>query len=151
MGKALLAVGTFLSICFLIFGGVVYFTRREDVIAVDSSLSEAFSRAIAEAPQTGGTVDLRTLTDFDFDRVLFFPPGTPKAAVSRELGFAFKGELRYTAESSQILVFTNNGRFVRFADYRGRDRFTGLSVPFDYLTANDAVFKVRDGVVRPAR
>ena len=151
MGKALIAVGTFLSICFLIFGGVVYFTRHEDVIAVDSSLSESFSRALAEAPQTGGTVDLRTLTDFDFDRVLFFAPGTPKPAISRQLGFEFRGELRYTAESSEILVFTNNGRFVRFADYRGRGRFEGLEQPFDYLPANDAVFRVKDGVIRLAR
>jgi hypothetical protein len=59
--------------------------------------------------------------------------------------------LRYTAESSEILVFTNNGRFVRFADYRGRGRFEGLTVPFDYLTANDSVFRVRNGVIRLAR
>src|SRR5207253_9291021 len=93
VGKALIAVGTFLSLCFVIFGGVVYFTRHEDTIAVDSKLSERLSRAVAEAAQTHEDLDLRTLTGFDFDRVLIFPPGTPKADVSRQLGFDFRGEL----------------------------------------------------------
>jgi hypothetical protein len=147
MGKALIAVGTFLSICFLVFGGVVYFTRDEDTYAVDSALSEKISKAVAEArPQD--PVDLRTLTGFDFDQVLIFDPQTPRAAISDQLGFAFKGELRYTAESSEFFVFTNNGHFVRFADYRGRGRFEGLERPFTTLTANDAVFTVRDGVAR---
>jgi hypothetical protein len=149
VGKALIAVGTFLAVCFLVFGGVVYFTRDEDTYAVDAALSERITKAVAEAQQRREDVDLRALAGFDFDRVLIFPPGTPREAVSRELGFEFKGELRYTAESSQIFVFTNNGSFVRFADYRGRGRFEGLQTPFTSLTANDAVFSVRDGVIRP--
>ena len=150
MNKALLAVGTFLSLCFLIFGGVVYFTRDENTYAVDATLSEAISKAIAEAEGGPDPVDLRVLTDFDFDKVLIFPPGTPKAKVDKALGFEFMGELRYTAESSEIFVFTNRGHFVRFADYRGRATWTGLTRPLDYLTANDAVFKVREATVRPA-
>jgi hypothetical protein len=149
VGKALIAVGTFLTVCFLIFGGVVYFTRDEDTYAVDAALSERITKAVAEAQQRREDVDLRALTGFDFDRVLIFPPGTPRDAVSRRLGFEFRGELRYTAESSEIFVFTNNGAFVRFADYRGRGRFEGLQTPFTSLTANDAVFRVRDGVIRP--
>jgi hypothetical protein len=150
VGKALIAVGTFLALCFVVFGGVVYFTRHEDTFAVDSSLSERISRAIGEAPQRGQDVDLRSLTGFDFDKVLVFAPGERRAAVSAQLGFDFKGELRYTAESSEIFVFTNNGRFVRFADYRGPLRFAGLRKPFDYLPAGDAVFSVRNGVAAPA-
>ena len=149
MGKALIAVGTFLGVCFLVFGGVVYFTRDEDTYAVDAALSERITKAVGEAQQRREDVDLRALTGFDFDRVLIFPPGTPKAAISDQLGFEFRGELRYTAESSQIFVFTNNGSFVRFADYRGRGRFEGLETPFTSLTANDAVFSVREGVIRP--
>jgi hypothetical protein len=149
VGKALIAVGTFLAVCFLVFGGVVYFTRDEDTYAVDAALSERITKAVAEAQQRREDVDLRALTGFDFDRVLIFPPGTPRDAVSRKLGFEFRGELRYTAESSEIFVFTNNGAFVRFADYRGRGRFEGLQTPFTSLTANDAVFSVRDGVIRP--
>jgi hypothetical protein len=149
VGKALIAVGTFLGVCFLIFGGVVYFTRDEDTYAVDAALSERITKAVAEAPQRREDVDLRALTGFDFDRVLIFPPGTSRDEVSGELGFEFRGELRYTAESSEIFVFTNNGAFVRFADYRGPSRFAGLATPFTWLTANDAVFSVRDGVIRP--
>ena len=147
MGKALIAVGTVLSAFMLVFGGVVYFTRDEDTYAVDSELSEALSKAITEAGQTGDPVDLRVLTGFDFDQVLIFDRKTPRAAISKQLGFPFKGELRYTAESTEFLVFTNNRGFVRFADYRGRARFEGLTRPFTTLTANDAVFRVRDGVV----
>ena len=51
MGKALIAVGTFLCVCFLIFGGVVYVSRDEDTFAVDSELSERLSKAVAEAEQ----------------------------------------------------------------------------------------------------
>lgn len=150
MGKALIAVGTFLALCFAAFGGVVYFTRDEDTFAVDAQLSERLSKAVAEAEQRGEDVDLRNLADFDFDRVLIYEPGTPRAAVSRALGFEFKGELRYTAESSEIFVFTNRGKFVRFADYRGRGRFAGLRRPFASLSADDARFRVRDLVARPA-
>lgn len=149
MGKALIAVGTVLALFMLVFGGVVYFTRDEDTYAVDAELSEAISKAVAEAGQTGDPVDLRTLTDFDFDEVLIFDRKTPRAAISEQLGFPFKGELRYTAESSELFVFTNNRAFVRFADFRGRTRFAGLTRPFTTLTANDAVFRVRDGVARP--
>lgn len=150
MGKALIAVGTFLSLCFLVFGGVVYFTRDEDTFAVDAQLSESISKEIALADGEPDPVDLRMLADFDFDKVLIFPPGTPADQVDAALGFEFKGELRYTAESAEIFVFTNRGRFVRFADYRGRATFAGLDRPLDYLPANDAVFRVRDAVVRPA-
>jgi hypothetical protein len=150
MGKALIAVGTFLGVCFLIFGGVVYVSRDEDTFAVDSALSERLSKAVAEAEQSRTEVDLRVLAGFDFDRVLVFAPGARRADISEQLGFQFQGELRYTAESSEIFVFTNNGRFVRFADYRGRGRFAGLPRPFATLSANDAVFTVRDGVARPA-
>jgi hypothetical protein len=150
MGKALIAVGTFLSICFLVFGGVVYFTRKEDTIAVDSVLAQAITKAFVEADARAEPLDLRDVTPFDWDEVVIYPPGTPRPMVSRALGFTFHGDLPYTAESSEVFVFTNRGRFVRFADYRGRGRFVGLRRPIAELTANDAVFQVRDGVARPA-
>jgi hypothetical protein len=150
MGKALLAVGGFLAFCFLVFGGVVFFTRDEDTIAVDAILAEGISKAFVETQQRGEPLDLRELTPFDWDRVLIYEPGTPRAEVSRRLGFDFKGDLPYTAESSEVFVFTNRGDFVRFADYRGRGRFEGLQRPFQALNANDAVFEVHDGVARLA-
>ena len=148
MGKALIAVGGFLAFCFLVFGGIVYVTRKEDRVAVDAQLAERISKGFVEAQQRHEPLDLRDLTPFDWDRVLVYRPGTRRADVSQALGFAFKGDLPYTAESSEVFVFTNRGAFVRFADYRGRGRFEGLARPFARLTANDAVFTVRDGVAR---
>lgn len=150
MGRALIAVGSFLALCFVVFGGVVYFTRDENTIAVDSLLSERISREVLVADQQDQPLDLRQVVEFDFDQVLIFQPGEPVDAISAELGFDFLGELEYTAESSEMFVFTNRGAFVRFADYRGRGRFEGLERPFASLTANEAVFEVEDGVARPA-
>ena len=151
MGKALLAVGGFLAFCFLVFGGVVYVTRKEDRIAVDSQLAERISKGFVEAQQRHEPLDLRTLTPFDWDRVLIYRPDTPRGRISQQLGFPFKGDLPYTAESSEVFVFTNRGTFVRFADYRGRGQFAGLERPFTSLTANDAVFDVRGSVATLSR
>jgi hypothetical protein len=150
MGKALVAVGSFLALCMLVLAAVVFFTRDEDRIAVDALLAERISKAVVTASQEGTPMDLRDLTPFDWDRVLVYPIGTPRSEVSRALGFEFKGDLSYTAESSEVFVFTNNRAFVRFADYRGRSVWRGLQRPIAELGANDAVFDVRDGVVTPA-
>lgn len=150
MGKALIAVGGVLALCFVIFGGVVYLTRDEDRFAVDNLLAERLAKAVVEAEQSDGTFDLRSVAGFDFDRVLFFDPGTRREEVSAALGFPFRGDLRYTAESSEILVFTNRGAFVRFADYRGRRPFVGLDRPTAYLDAGEAVFEVAGGAIRLA-
>ena len=149
VGKALIAVGTFLALCFAVFGGVVYFMRDENTYAVDALLSEKISRSVTEAEQRREPLDLRIVAGFDFDRVLVFEPGAKREDISAQLGFEFTGELRYTVESSEMFVFTNRGQFVRFADYRGPLEFQGLERPFDYLEANEAVFEVRDGIVRP--
>jgi len=151
MGKALLAVGGFLAACFIVFGGAVFLTRDEDTIAVDSTLAEEISKAIATASQRGGEVDLRALTPFDWDRMYVFPIGTPRRTISEAVGFPFKGDLPYTAESSEVMVFTNLGRFVRFADYRGRLRWEGFRRPAQEVDANDATLHVEDGIVRPVR
>lgn len=148
MGKALLAVGTFLALCMVILAGVVYFTRDEDTYAVDSALAERFAQAVVRADATDEPFAVRSVTPFTFDEVTIFEPGTPLADVSERLGFEFKGELRYTAESTHLLVFTDNGRFVRFADYRGRGTFVDLDEPFTTLSADDAVFRVEDGEIR---
>src|SRR4051794_7277500 len=150
MGKALLAVGAFLILCFVIFGGAVFLSRDEDRFAVDNLLAERISREVVIAGQDGQPLDLRRVTSFDWDRVLVADIDTPRARISEALGFPFKGELSYTAESSELFIFTNRGQFVKFADYRGRRPFAGLQEPMQSFTANDALFRVRDGVVRPA-
>ena len=148
MARALVAVGAALVLCFVIFGAVVYFTRDEDTIAVDAVLAERITRAVAEAEQRGEDVSLARLTNFPWDRVVVFKPRTPKATIDRALGFEFKGDLPYDAESSEVFAFVDGTRLARFADYRGRGVFEGLERPVDELTPQEAVFEVRDLVAR---
>jgi hypothetical protein len=150
MGRALVAVGTALVLCFAIFGAVVYFTRSEDTVAVDAALAQRLTKAVAESEQRGEPVDLAALTPFPWDRVVVFRPRTPKAVVDRALGFEFKGDLPYDAESAEVFAFVDGGRLARFADYRGRGAFEGLRRPTDTLTPSEAVFEVRNLVARPA-
>lgn len=149
MGKALVAVGSFLAFCILSFGLAVYLTRDEDAIAVDNLLAERLARAVVEADQQDTPLDLRAYTPFEWDEVLIADIDAPTSTLSRELGYPFKGELLYTAESSALLVFSEEGEFVKFADYRGRGRFEGLDRPTQTLSAAEAVFEVDDGVVTP--
>jgi hypothetical protein len=149
MGRVLAAVGAALMLCFGIFGGVVYLTADEDTVAVDAVLAERITRAVAVAEQRGEPVDLARLAPFAWDRVIIYPPGTPKHLVDAALGFEFKGDLKYTVESSEVFVFVDGGQLARFADYRGRRRFEGLGRPVDELQRDRAVFEVRDGVARP--
>ena len=151
MGRALVAVGVALLLCFGVLGAVVLLTRDEDTIAVDSGLAERITKAVAEAEQRAEPVDLAALTPFGWDRVVVFAPRTPRAAVDRALGFEFKGDLPYDAESSEVFAFADDGppaRLVRFADYRGRGRFEGLERPVAELTPQQAVFDVRSLVAR---
>src|SRR5215212_9913833 len=101
MGRALVAVGAALLLCFAVLGAVIYFTRDEDTVAVDSVLAESLTKAIAQSQERGDLVDLSALTDFPWDRVVVYRPGTPNDEVSRALGFEFKGDLPYDAESSE--------------------------------------------------
>jgi hypothetical protein len=149
MGRALVAVGVALGLCFAVLGAVIYFTRDEDTVAVDAALAERITKAVALAEQRGETVDLAQLARFDWDRVIVFKPRTPKAVVDRALGFQFKGDLPYDAESSEVFAFVSDSRLARFADYRGRGAFEGLRRPVDELTPQQAVFEVRDLVARP--
>ena len=95
-------------------------------------------------------VDLRALARFGWDRVLVVAPGTSRAAVSRELGSEFKGDLPF-GSTGQLLVFADGAALARFADYRGRATFDGFARPIDVLPRADAVLRVRDGVVSPKR
>lgn len=149
MGKALTAVGAALVLCIGGFAAAVYLNRDEDGIAVDNLLAERFTRAIALAErETGGRVDLRRLAPGDWDEVLVVARGTPRDAISAELGYEWTGELRF--QIGELLIFLRAGRVVRFADYRGEGSFQGFDTPFDRLPREDAVLRVDDLVVSPA-
>jgi hypothetical protein len=146
MGRALVAVGALLAIAFAVLAVAVFATREEDRVAVDDVLALELTRAIGERDE----VDLRALADFAWDRVLLVAPGTPRAAVSRALGTEFNGDHPF-GSTGPLLVFADGDALARFADYRGRATFDGFELPVDVLPREDAVLRVRDGVVSPKR
>ena len=148
MTRALIAVGTALVVLIGGLGLAVYLTRDEDYIAVDNLLAERLSRAIGTAQDRGEDVDLARVADFGWDHVLIVERGLEPAAISRRLGYEWKGRIGF--QTGELLLFLRNGRVVRFADYRGEGRFEGFPRPFAELPRERAVLRVRDLVIRPA-
>ena len=148
MGRALLAVGGLLVLCFVILGVAVYATRSEDRVAVDQILAEDLSRQLALANNGPDPLEVDVVTDFDWDVLVIVAKDTPREDIDAELGFEFKGDLPYDAESQELLIFLRDGKLARFADYRGRLTFEGLERPFARLTPDTAVFRVSRGKIR---
>ncbi|MDP9376976.1 MAG: hypothetical protein M3P40_05300 [Actinomycetota bacterium] len=151
MGRALLAVITLLLLCIVGLGLSVYFTRGEKTYAVDNLLAEELGRDVATAEDQGRPVVLADITKFEWDQVLVVAKGTPRERIERALGRDFQGHINYDVESAELFVFVRDGELVRYADYRGRGRFTGVKKPIDKLTPATAVFEVRNMVARPAK
>jgi hypothetical protein len=150
MGKILFAVCAFLGCCIIGLGLVAYLNRDEETIAVDNLLAEDLTRRIQQAEgRNEGEVDLSTATDFAWDRVLIVAPDAPDGAIEEALGYPFRGDMNYTAESSGMFVFERAGRVARYADYRGQGTFEGFRKPVDERSADDAVLVVRDLVITP--
>jgi hypothetical protein len=149
MGRALLAVGTFLVLCIAALIVSVVLTRGEETYAVDNLLAEGLSREIATAEQNSRRVDVAAVTDFEWDSLLLVAEDTPRARLEQALGSDFKGHLNYDVESRELFVFVRDGELVRFADYRGRGRFAGVEKPIARLTPEQAVFEVSGLVARP--
>jgi hypothetical protein len=144
MARALFAVAALLAVAFGVLALVVLATREEDRVAVDDILALELTRSIG----SGDEVDLRRLARGDWDRVLVVAPGTPRQTISEALGSEFRGDLPF-GSTGHLFVFAAGDALVRFADYRGRARFAGFEEPVDVLARDDAVLRVRDGIVRP--
>jgi hypothetical protein len=149
MTRALIAVGAGLVLLLAGLGLAVYFTRDEDYIAVDNLLAERITRAIGTAEQGDGRVDLRELAPFAWDHLLIAERGIEPGRISQRLGHPWKGRIGF--QTGDLLIFLRKGQVVRFADYRGEGRFAGFPRPFAELPRDQAVFRVRDLVVTPAR
>jgi hypothetical protein len=150
MTRALVAVGALLALAFLILGVVVFATRDEDRISADNLLAESLTRAIqVSEDESGGEVDLRTVADFPWDRVLILAPGAPRDDVSAVLGSEYNGTLPFGSRG-QVFVFVRGNMVARIADYRGRGTFTGFERPIDELPRDRAVLRVDNLVVSPA-
>jgi hypothetical protein len=148
MGRVLGLVAGALVFFIAALGLAIYVTRDEDNLQADNILAENFTKAVALAPQSGGTVDLRELARFDWDRVLLVQPETSRGAISERLGREWTGI--DTVDGGDVLIFLRRADVVRFADYRGSNAFEGFDRPFAEIPRERAVFSVRDRVVRPA-
>jgi hypothetical protein len=149
MARALTAVGTALALILLALGLVVYLNHEPDAIAVDNLLAESLTREIGTAEQRGQAVDLADVTDFDWDHVLVAERSASRAEISRALGAKWKGGVAFG--TGDLLIFVHRKHVARYADYRGEGRFEGLRRPVARLTRGQAVFSVRDLVIRPRR
>ena len=149
MARALAAVGAALVFLLLVLGVVVYVNRDEDAIAVDNLLAENITREIGTAEQRGADVDLEDVTDFKWDHVLLAEHDASRAAISNSLGAPWRGDVAFG--TGDILIFVRRGHVARYADYRGEGRFAGVPRPVARFAHDDAVFSVRDLVIRPKR
>ena len=149
MARALAAVGAALVFLLLVLGVVVYLNRDEDAIAVDNLLAENLTREIGTAEQHGADVDLADVTDFTWDHVLVAERNASRAAISKALGAPWKGDVAFG--TGDLLIFVRRGHVARYADYRGEGRFAGLPRPVARFAHDDAVFSVRDLVIRTKR
>ncbi|HET6551247.1 MAG TPA: hypothetical protein VFG79_22465 [Solirubrobacter sp.] len=131
MGRVLGLVGGLLALCIALLVLAVVLTRDEGNLQADSQLSERFTRAVTLAGQGDGTVDLRSVAPFEWDRVVLVASGTPRAAISRRLGQEWTGI--DTVDGGDLLIFLRGRDVARFADYRGVGRFEGFSRPFAEL------------------
>ncbi|MDA0173485.1 hypothetical protein OJ998_30555 [Solirubrobacter taibaiensis] len=131
MGRGIALVGGGLLFFLLLLGGIVFFTRDEDNFQADNILAENFTLAVNQAALEGGTVSLREVASFPWDRVLLVQPETPREEISERLGFEWTGI--DTVDGGDLLIFLRDGKVVRFADYRGTGRFEGFERPFDDL------------------
>jgi hypothetical protein len=146
MARGLALVSGGLLFFLLLLAGLVYFTRDEDHLQADIILAESLTLAVNQAAEEGGgEVNLRGLASFAWDRAVLVQPGTPRAAISRELGQEWTGI--DTVDGGDLLIFLRDDEVVRFADYRGTGRFEGFSRPFDELPEVLRVDSAR--VIRP--
>jgi hypothetical protein len=148
MARALTAVGAALALLIAGLALAVFLTRDEDNVQVDNLLSEDFTREVASASANGTDLDLARVAPFEWARVLVIEPGTSDAEISRALGYEWTGVLGFET-GEKLILLDRAGKVVRFFDYRGDGRFTGLETPIDELAREDAVFRVRRLEITP--
>jgi hypothetical protein len=147
MARALFAVGALLAVLILGLGLVAWLGRPDEKLVVDNMLSENLTRDVATADREGSNLELANTTDFPWDKVLIVQRGTPREEISRKLGTEWKGDVGYDA--GDLFLFLDDGQVQKFANYRGKARFEGLTRPFAEFTPTNAVFVVNDQVVQP--
>src|SRR4051794_32775481 len=131
MGRVFALVAGALALCIAGLLLAVYVTRDEDNLQADNLLAERLTLAVARASREDGTVDLREVAPFEWDRALLVANGTSRAEISRRLGREWTGI--DTVDGGDLLIFLVGDEVVRFADYRGNGHFAGFPRPFAEL------------------
>ncbi|MDB6108578.1 MAG: hypothetical protein JWR69_328 [Pedosphaera sp.] len=68
------------------------------------------------------SIQISSLTRFEWDKVYFFHPYTPPDAIDKELGFKWKAGVKTEIESNDgftLVVFVKKGEVVQYARIRG--------------------------------
>jgi hypothetical protein len=88
---------------------------------------ENFQRDLQAAVKSALTtnqpsIQISSLTQFEWDKVYFFHPYTPPDAIDKELGFKWKARVKTeigSSDSFTLVVFVKNGKVVQHARIRG--------------------------------
>src|SRR5437016_4206308 len=97
---------------------LVLSTNDRAAVAKDQPLAQRLEQAVKSGEPT---IDLRSLTDFQWDRLYRFPPYSSRETIEQSLGFAWP-----EAEQSQVaaipsnlvlLVFTKQQSVVQWLDF----------------------------------
>lgn len=112
--------------------------RPQELTSLDDDLTGAAAAALAG----DGLLDLRDVTDVDWDQLGLFLPYSGSEAVQRELGVRMPAaaDRKMNSESDEFLAFVRDGNLVAWAVI-GRGRISVLAPPGTY-EAEDAVFAV---------
>src|SRR3954469_22057740 len=143
-GRVLALVAGGLALCIALLLLAVYVTRDEDNLQADNLLAERLTLAVSRASREDGTLDLRAVAPFAWDRVLLVQNGTSREQISRRLGREWTGI--DTVDGGDLLIFRSGDECVLFADYRGNGQFEGVSRPFADLPP---VLHVDGPAIRP--
>ena len=145
MKKALLAVSTLLALC---IGGLVVVVvagREQEQLAVDNLLAERLSLEVARSE----VVRFDELTTFPWDTLLVVERDASAQEIEEHLAEDWRGGVNF--KTGDLVVFVRDGRVARYADYRGEGGFEGVERPVATFARDDAVFRVEDLVITPAR
>ena len=146
MTRALVLIGFALAFCLSGLGLAIFLSRDKEKLAVDQGLAESFGLAVSKAAATqAGRVDLRKVAKFPWQRVLVAEPDASKEAISRALGFEWKGELLFS--TNDLLIFVDGAHVARYGDYRGTRAFAGFRRPVEVIDRDHGVLHVRGALI----
>jgi hypothetical protein len=113
---------------------------------VSTALDDA-AEEVREGGEANATVDLREMTDFAWDRVVFFGSYPDRAEIERRLGFTWAeaNEELTSGEQDRFLVFTDGDRVAKVIKYpfrEGRANLQCVIADEDGYQRSESVFRL---------